>query len=182
MSPLVSEREVHGCRTGSGTKSAMPLLSKSCVRSRNGNNNKNTHLTALCPGLQRAVKWVLLLLSRTTRVSRYHKKHSPTHNDHGHQSSLILLTPSITIYGILPVQFTCLTVFLHNLSKFSLIYILAWHPPLHTPYISSPNHCLLFAAHAHIITIYFAVVLKLCHLLLVSQPLLHVLLAAQEYM
>ena len=22
-------------------------------------------------------------------------------------------------------------------------YLLAWHPPLHTPYISSPNHCLV---------------------------------------
>jgi len=35
------------------------------------------------------------------------------------------------------------------LSKFSLVYLLSWHPPLHTPYISSPNHCLLFAAHAY---------------------------------
>ena len=52
-------------------------------------------------------------------------------------------------HGILPVQFTCLTVFFHSLSKFSLVYLLAWHPPLHSPYISSPNHCLLFAAHAH---------------------------------
>jgi len=33
--------------------------------------------------------------------------------------------------------------------KFSLVYLLAWCPPLHTPYISSPHHCLLFAAHAH---------------------------------
>jgi len=40
---------------------------------------------------------------------------------------------------------------------------LAWYPPLHTPYISSPNHCLLFAAHAHTITTCSAVVLRLCH-------------------
>jgi len=30
--------------------------------------------------------------------------------------------------------------FTQSLSKFSLVYLLAWHPPLHTPYISSPNH------------------------------------------
>jgi len=50
-----------------------------------------------------------------------------------------LLHPSTTIHGILPVQSTCLTVFFHNVSKFPLVYLLAWHPPLHTPYISSPN-------------------------------------------
>ena len=67
-------------------------------------------------------------------------------------SSIIpyLLPPSFMIHGILLVQFTCLAVFFHNFClKFSFIYLLAWHPPLHTPYISSPNHCLLFAAHAH---------------------------------
>jgi len=60
------------------------------------------------------------------------------------------------------------SLFQQSLSKFSLVYLLAWHPPLHTPYISSPNHCLLFAAHAHTITTCFAVVPKLCHLILVS--------------
>jgi len=38
-----------------------------------------------------------------------------------------------------------------SLSKSSLVNLLVWHPPLHTPYISSPNHCLLFAAHTHTI-------------------------------
>jgi len=75
---------------------------------------------------------------------------------HSHPSwSLVipyLLPPSIMIHGIFPVQFTCLTLFFHNLSKFSLVYLLAWHPQFHTPYISSSNHCLLFAAHAHTIT------------------------------
>ena len=71
-------------------------------------------------------------------------------------------------HGLLPVQFTCLTVFFpQSLSKFSLVYHLAWHPPLHTPNISSPNHCLLFAAHAHSIATCFAVVPRLCHLILV---------------
>ena len=67
-----------------------------------------------------------------------------------------LLPPSITIH----VQFTCLTVF-PPLSKFSLDYFLAWHSPLHTPYISFPNNCLLFAAHAHTITTCFAAVPEL---------------------
>jgi len=73
-------------------------------------------------------------------------------------SSIIpyLLPPSITIHGILSVQFTCLTV-----------YLLAWHPILHTPYISLPNHCLLFAAHAHTIATWLAVLPRLCHLILV---------------
>jgi len=58
--------------------------------------------------------------------------------------------------------------FPQSVSKFSLVYLLAWHPPLYTPYISSLNHCLLFATHAHTIAAYFAVVLRLCHLILVS--------------
>ena len=82
-----------------------------------------------------------------------------------------LLPPCFTIRGILSVQFTCLAVFFpQSLSKFSLDYLLAWHPPFHTPYNSSPNHCLIFAAHAHTITTCFAEVLKLCHQILVSQP------------
>jgi len=36
-----------------------------------------------------------------------------------------LLPPSITIHGILPVQFTCLTVFFHNLSS-SFIRSTSW--------------------------------------------------------
>ena len=52
-------------------------------------------------------------------------------------SSIIpyLLPPSIVIHGILSVQ---MTVFSHNLSKFSLVYLLACHTPLHTPYILHP--------------------------------------------
>ena len=83
----------------------------------------------------------LWLLSRTTQVSRYQKKHSPTHTYRGHQT---LSASSIYYDPWHPVQ-----VF--------FVYLLAWHPPLHTPYISSPNHCHLFAAHAHTITACFAV-------------------------
>jgi len=97
---------------------------------------------------------------------------------HSHLSWLsvipYLLPLFITIHGIFPVQFTWLTVFFPQfLSKFSLVYLLAWHPQLHTPYISSHNHCLLFAAHANTITTCFAVVPRLCHLILVSLSILY---------
>jgi len=58
--------------------------------------------------------------------------------------------------------------FAQFLSKFSLVYLLAWHPPHHAPYISSHNQCLLFAAHDRTIATCSAVVLRLCHLVLVS--------------
>ena len=97
----------------------------------------------------------LWTLSDTTQVSQYQKKHSPTHTSRGHQPSLICflhLLPSITSSII---NLRVWQLFLQSLSKFSLVYLLAWHPPLHTPYISSPNQCLLFAAHAHIRLLYF---------------------------
>jgi len=65
------------------------------------------------------------------------------------------------------------SLFPPSLSKFSLVYLLVWYPPLHTPYISSPNHCLLFAAHANTIATCFAVVLRLCHLILGSLSTLY---------
>ena len=49
-------------------------------------------------------------------------------------------------------QLMCLTVFLvsaHPIFKFCLVYLLVWIHPLHTPFISSPNHCLLFATRAY---------------------------------
>jgi len=104
----------------------------------------------------------LWILSGTSRVSWYQKKHSPTHTYCGHQSALICFL------NLLLSMAYSLTVFLHNHSKFSLVCLLAWHPPLHTPYITSPNQCLLFAAHAHIIAACFAVVPRLCYLILVS--------------
>ena len=51
---------------------------------------------------------------------------------------------------------------LHNLSPSPLwCTSWVWHPPFHTPYISSPNHCLLFAKHAHTKAICFAIVTKM---------------------
>jgi len=105
----------------------------------------------------------LWALSGTTRVCWYQKKHSPTHTCRGHQSSLISIFydpwhPPSSVY--VPDS-----LFSQSLSKFSLVYLLAWHSPLHTTYISSSNYCLLFAEHAHSTATLFAVVPKLCHLI-----------------
>ena len=70
----------------------------------------------------------LCTLSGTTRVSRYQKKHSPTHIYHGHQLSLICFLhqkydpwhPPSSIY--VPDS-----LFPQSLSKFSLVYLLAWN-------------------------------------------------------
>ena len=103
----------------------------------------HNHFTAL---------WIFL---GTNRVSWHQKKHSPTYTyyDPWHHSSSIHVPDSL---------------FPQSLSKFSLVYLLAWQPPLHTPYISSSNHCLLFATHVHTIATCFAVVPRLCHLILVT--------------
>ena len=60
----------------------------------------------------------------------------------------------------------------------SLVYLLVWSPPPDIPYISSPNQCLIFTAHAHTIATCFAVVSILYHLLLVflSTPYLELCL------
>jgi len=107
----------------------------------------------------------LWTLSGTTRWAST-RETSPTHTYRGHQSSLIWFLynpwhPPCSIY----VPYS---LFPQSLSKFSLVYLLAWHPQLHAPYISSPNQCLPFAAHAHTITAYFTVVPILWHLILVS--------------
>ena len=61
----------------------------------------------------------LWTLSGTTRVSRYQKKHSPTRHLLWWSIIPYLHPPSFMIHGILLVQFTCLTVFFHNLSQHS---------------------------------------------------------------
>jgi len=68
------------------------------------------------------------------------------------------------IHTIFPVQFTCLTVYLHQLCPGSLVYLLVWNFPFHTLFISSPNHCLLFATHAYTIPACYAAVPRLCHI------------------
>jgi len=60
-----------------------------------------------------------------------------------------LLHPSNTTHGVLPIQLMRLTVFFHNLSP-SFLWSMFWPGTLHfILYISSPNHCLLFAMPAH---------------------------------
>jgi len=54
------------------------------------------------------------------------------------------------------------SLFPQSLSKFSLVYLLAWHPP--------PHHCLLFAAHAH--TVLHCIVCQCFCSLLVTSVLL----------
>jgi len=75
------------------------------------------------------------------------------------------------IHSILLVQFTCLTVLFHNLSPGPL-WSTSWSGTLFSTYISSPNHYLLLATHAHTTAVCFAIVPRLCHLLLISLCLL----------
>jgi len=73
-----------------------------------------------------------------------------THS-HPSWSSIVpyLLHPFNTIQSILPVQFTCLTVFFHNLSPSSL-WSISWPGSLNfILHTTSPTHCLLFTTHAH---------------------------------
>jgi len=116
----------------------------------------------------------LWTLSGRTWVSLYQKKYSPKHTYCGHQSSLIYFLHLLRSTAFTPCStYMPDSLFPQSLSKFSLVYILAWHPALHTPYTSLCNHCLLFVAHAHTITTWFAVVPKLCHLILVSLSTLY---------
>ena len=77
-------------------------------------------------------------LSRTTQVSHYREKHSPTHLSWS-SSNLYQLIPSTTIHSILHLIYVLDSLFAQPLSKSSLV----WRPPPHTPYISSPSQCLL---------------------------------------
>jgi len=101
-----------------------------------------------------------------------------THPPSWSSSSLYQLLPFTMIHSILLVQITCLAIFLHNLFPCPLLYLLVWSPLPHIPYISSPNQCFRFAAHAHAIATCFAVVSILYHLFLVflSTPYLELCL------
>jgi len=108
----------------------------------------------------------LRTLSGTTWVSRYQKKHSPTHTYCVHRSSLIcfihlLRSMASSLFNLRAWQFlftVYVQVFLGlpvGLAPFTLYFIHFF------------NYCLLFAAHAHTIATCFAVVPRLCHLILV---------------
>jgi len=100
-------------------------------------------------------------------------KHSPTHTYCDHQSSLTCFLHLLWSMASSLFNLRASSLFPQSLSKFSFIYLLVWHPPLHTPYISTSNHCLIFAAHAYTIATCFAVVPRLCHLNLVSLSTLY---------
>ena len=95
------------------------------------------------------------LWSGTTRVDRCQKKHSPTHTHPDHQTSFInflhLQRSTASSLFILRAWQSSRTT---SLSRSSLVL----DPQLHTPYISSPNHHLLFAAHAHTNAAYSAAI------------------------
>jgi len=80
-----------------------------------------------------------------------------------------LLPPSIIIHGLLPVQFTCLTVFFHNLSP-SFLWSTSWPDTLHFIILYTFLHP---TAHAHTIATCFAVVTRICHLNLVALSTLY---------
>ena len=120
---------------------------------------------------------VLRPFVRATRVSPYQKKHSPTHHPDPDPIfiSFFHLPRSIAffLFKLRAWQSFCTTS-----PMSSLVYLLVWSPPPHIPYISSPNQCLLFAAHAHTIATSFAVVSILYHVFLVflSTPYLELCL------
>jgi len=122
--------------------------------------NTKMHLNRPLPGL--ILRTLLLqpfygLLSGTTKVSRY-QIHSLPH--------ILIISHPLSAFSVYyPIHSLVSSLFnlrawqssAQPLSKSSLVNILAWHPPLHTPYISSPNHCLLFTTHVHTVTTGFAV-------------------------
>jgi len=79
-------------------------------------------------------------LSRTTRVSRYQKKHSPSWS-----FNLYQLLLSTTIHSILSVQITCLAIFYHNLFPCPL-WSNSWSGALH----------LIFHTFLHSISVFFS--------------------------
>jgi len=84
------------------------------------------------------------------------------------------LPPSITIHGILSVQFTCLTVFFHNLCP-SFIWSNSWLDTLHFILHTFLHPIIvLFSRHMPItIATCFAVVPRLYHLTVVSLSTLY---------
>jgi len=105
---------------------------------------------------------------KKTRVSRYQKKHSPTHINPDNQPSFIsflhLLRPTSSSLFNLRAWQSFYTTSLQVLFGLPLGLERCTSYCIH----SSSNHCLLLATHAHTIATRFAVVPWLCHLILVS--------------
>ena len=106
-----------------------------------------------------------------------------THSHPSWSSDILYHLPPFTmVNGILFVHFTCLTL-VQPLSRSCLVFLLVLDPQLHTPYLSSPNHHLLFAAHAHTNAACSAAIPMLCYLYVVSlsTPYLGVCLLALRH-
>jgi len=106
----------------------------------------------------------------TTRVGRYQKKHPLT--------PILIIRHPLSTSSIYNDQWHPLCSFcvldsplVQPLSRSSLVFLLVLDPQLHTPYISSPSHHLLFAAHGHTNAACSAAIPMLCHLYLVSLSL-----------
>jgi len=117
----------------------------------------------------------LWTLSGFTRVSQYQKKHSPTHIYRDHQSSLIcflcLLRPMASSLFNLHAWQSFSTI---SFQSPSFLWSTSCPGTLHfILHIFLHHHCLLFTAHAHTIATRFAVVPKLCHLILISLSTLY---------
>ena len=101
------------------------------------------------------------LLSVTTRAGRYQKKHSPTHTHPDHRTFFIVFNdprhPLCSFYVLV-------SPLVQPLSRSSLVFLLVLDPQLHIPCISSPNHHLPFAAHAHTNAACSAAIPMLCYL------------------
>ena len=108
----------------------------------------------------------LWILSGTTGWADTRKKHSTTHTFRGHQSSLICISHLLWSTASMCWIYVPDSLFAQSLSKFSGSTF--WSGTLHFIHFFT-HHCLLFAAHAHTHTIAtcFAVVPRLCHLILI---------------
>ena len=102
-------------------------------------------------------------LSRATRVGQYQKKHSLTHTHPVHQT--YLSTSSIYCNAQHPPRsiYVLDSPFQQPFPRSSLVYLLVWNLQLHAPYISSPNHYLLFTTLCPYHCNFFAVVPRICH-------------------
>jgi len=95
-------------------------------------------LTGLCPG-------------QLARAGNRRNNHPIVVTSHPLSAFSIYYDPRHRLYS----NYVPHRLFQQSLSKFSLVYLLAWHPQLHTPYISYPQslscfhntcpyHCKLF--------------------------------------
>jgi len=123
-----------------------------CWTGQTTTHNNNNRFTALCPGLHGWASTrrnihpppILIIIQSLSASSIYNDPQHPPGSNY--------------VLG---------NLFAQPLSMSSLVNLLVWSPPPHIPYISSPNQCLLFVAHANTITTCFAVVSILYHLFLV---------------